>query len=148
MRVTELQAGLRQQNATGGGETEGEAFDTRGLLVLERNYLEVYPFERWNDRELSREFRVGDRFDVRVDLLVGETEPPSLLTESDLIGLMEKYEIGTDATHADHIETIKTRQYVGAVRVGGRDCLVPGQLGMALIDVRSNSARFYSTQDF
>ena len=34
---------------------------------------------------------------------------------------------GTDATHAEHIETIKNRNYVG-VRPDGR--LVPGQLGM------------------
>jgi hypothetical protein len=83
--------------------SEGELlFDTLVLdyilLVLERNYLEVYPYERCNDREMPPEFRLGDRFDVRVELIVGETEPRSLLKEADLISLMEKYEIGTDAT--------------------------------------------------
>ena len=38
---------------------------------------------------------------------------------------------GTDATHAEHIETIKSRSYVG-VRQDGR--LVPGQLGMGLVE--------------
>ena len=38
---------------------------------------------------------------------------------------------GTDATHAEHIETIKSRNYVG-VRHDGR--LVPGQLGMGLVE--------------
>lgn len=38
---------------------------------------------------------------------------------------------GTDATHAEHIETIKSRSYVG-VRPDGR--LVPGQLGMGLVE--------------
>lgn len=38
---------------------------------------------------------------------------------------------GTDATHAEHIETIKTRNYVG-VRPDGR--FVPGQLGMGLVE--------------
>ena len=38
---------------------------------------------------------------------------------------------GTDATHAEHIETIKSRMYVG-VRQDGR--LVPGQLGMGLVE--------------
>ena len=38
---------------------------------------------------------------------------------------------GTDATHAEHIETIKSRNYVG-VRDDG--CFVPGELGMGLVD--------------
>ena len=38
---------------------------------------------------------------------------------------------GTDATHADHIETIKSRMYVG-LRPDNR--FVPGQLGMGLVE--------------
>ncbi len=38
---------------------------------------------------------------------------------------------GTDATHAEHIETIKSRLYVG-VRDDGR--FVPGELGMGLVE--------------
>lgn len=36
---------------------------------------------------------------------------------------MDKHGIGTDATHADHIETVKQRQYIG---VTDNDKLVPG----------------------
>jgi DNA topoisomerase-3 len=61
----------------------------------------------------------------------GETSPPSLLTEADLISLMDKHGIGTDATHAEHIETIKTRLYVG-LRDDGR--FLPGELGMGLVE--------------
>ena len=39
--------------------------------------------------------------------------------------------IGTDATHAEHIETIKTRNYVGVQPDGG---FVPGELGMGLVE--------------
>lgn len=39
--------------------------------------------------------------------------------------------LGTDATHAEHIETIKTRMYIG-VNNDGR--FVPGQLGMGLVE--------------
>ena len=60
----------------------------------------------------------------------GETSPPNLLSEADLIALMEKHGIGTDATHAEHIETIKTRQYVG-VQNDGR--FLPCSLGMGLV---------------
>ena len=37
----------------------------------------------------------------------------------------------TDATHADHIETVKQRDYIG---VQGNGKLVPGLLGMALCE--------------
>jgi DNA topoisomerase-3 len=60
----------------------------------------------------------------------GETSPPQLLSEADLISLMEKHGIGTDATHADHIETIKTRQYAG---VQGDGRFLPCSLGMGLV---------------
>lgn len=53
-----------------------------------------------------------------------------MLTEADLISLMEKHGIGTDATHADHINTIKERGYIGS----HDQFLVPGNLGMGLVE--------------
>lgn len=43
---------------------------------------------------------------------------------------MEKHGIGTDATHAEHIETIKTRMYAG---VQGDGRFLPRSLGMGLV---------------
>lgn len=59
-----------------------------------------------------------------------ETCPPQLLTEADLITLMDKHGIGTDATHAEHIDTIKSRQYVGLM---DEKHLIPGKLGIGLV---------------
>ena len=53
-----------------------------------------------------------------------------LLSEADLISLMEKHGSGTDATHAEHIETIKSREYAGA-QADGR--FLPCPLGMGLV---------------
>lgn len=39
---------------------------------------------------------------------------------------------GTDATHAEHIEKIKERMYVGLRPGDGR--FVPGELGMGLVE--------------
>ena len=66
-----------------------------------------------------------------IDMVEGRTEPPSLLAEADLIALMEKEGIGTDATHAENIEKIKSRNYDG-VQADGK--FSPGKLGMGLVN--------------
>lgn len=92
--------------------------------------MEVYIYEKWTDKELPH-FQEGEIFrPTRIEMVESQTSPPNLLTEADLIALMEKHGIGTDATHAEHIETIKQRMYVG-VQEGK---FVPGQLGMGLVE--------------
>lgn len=39
--------------------------------------------------------------------------------------------VGTDATHAEHIETIKSRMYVGLT---DDQRFLPGELGMGLVE--------------
>jgi DNA topoisomerase-3 len=52
----------------------------------------------------------------------GMTQAPSLLSEADLIALMDSHGIGTDATIAQHIQTLLTRQYAEKrVRFGSMD---------------------------
>ncbi|CAB4066460.1 TOP3 [Lepeophtheirus salmonis] len=111
-------------------DINGEKFIGHGLTILERNYLKVYPYERWSDKEILN-YEVIEEFEpTSIDLVAGSTSPPNLLTEADLISLMDKHGIGTDATHAEHIETIKNRNYVGLQD----NRFVPGQLGIALCD--------------
>ena len=109
----------------------GERFTAKGLAITAKNYLDVYPYDKWCDKSLPV-YRTGDTFmPTSIDMVEGETEPPSLLSEADLIALMEKHGIGTDATHAEHIDRIKTRRYIG-VQPDGK--FVPGELGMGLVD--------------
>ena len=45
-------------------------------------------------------------------LNTGNTTPPPFLSESELITLMDKHGIGTDATIAEHIKTIQERYFL------------------------------------
>ncbi|KAK1129739.1 hypothetical protein K0M31_019453 [Melipona bicolor] len=108
----------------------GEKFGANGLQIIEKNYLNVYIYEKWSNKEIHI-YQEGQAFQpTSIDMVQEETCPPRLLTEADLISLMDKYGIGTDATHAEHIDTIKSRQYVGLT--DGK-YLIPGKLGIGLV---------------
>ncbi|GFT86693.1 DNA topoisomerase 3-alpha [Trichonephila clavipes] len=112
-------------------DINNERFAVNGLMITARNYLDVYPYDKWNAKVIG-EYSLNEIFEpTAVEMDEGETTAPNLLTEADLIGLMEKHGIGTDATHAEHIETIKSRLYVG-LNEGGR--FIPGELGMGLVE--------------
>ena len=97
-----------------------EAFSTSGLTVLERNYLDVYPYDKWTSTQELPQFREGEIFEpTEARLHEGKTGPPGYLTEPELIALMDANGIGTDATMAEHISKIKERKYVQIRRGGG-----------------------------
>lgn len=98
-----------------------ESFHAHGVIVLERNYLDVYPYENWTDSAELPKFTVGERFaPTEANMTEGKTTPPGYLTEADLIALMDANGIGTDATMAEHIEKIQTREYVQVVERAGQ----------------------------
>ncbi|KAL5473608.1 hypothetical protein EMCRGX_G028112 [Ephydatia muelleri] len=109
----------------------GERFSAQGLMIIAKNYLNVFPYDRWSAKTIPT-YQLHSTFQpTSIEMMDGQTTPPPLLKEADLIALMEKHGIGTDATHAEHIETIKSRNYVGVLPDGG---LVPGELGMGLVE--------------
>jgi len=75
----------------------------------------------------------GNKFiphDIMFETKENETKAPKHLTESELLGLMDKHAIGTDASMATHIQTIIDRHYV-EVKEGRR--LVPTKLGCSMV---------------
>ncbi|KAG9248104.1 DNA topoisomeras-like protein III [Calycina marina] len=97
-----------------------ENFHTHGVIVLERNYLDVYPYHSWNNTVMLPNFTLGERFEPTEAMITdGQTSAPSYLTEADLISLMDANGIGTDATMAEHIAKIKEREYVFTRARGG-----------------------------
>lgn len=123
-----------------GRETEltlriaSEEFMAKGLMILERNWLDIYqPWEKWHtgQGELPRA-RVGSRI-VPTSLVMneGQTSPPQLISEVELIALMDRNGIGTDATIAQHITTICERKYA---EKDGNQRFNPTKLGIALVE--------------
>ncbi|THH02191.1 hypothetical protein EW145_g6782 [Phellinidium pouzarii] len=112
----------------------GEYFSASGLIVIVRNYLEVYTYDKWTGRYLPH-FEEGEEFMPSVcELREGQTSRPNLLTEADLVGLMDKNGIGTDATIAQHIQTVVDRGYVLERMEGATKYLVPSTLGIGLVE--------------
>lgn len=101
-----------------------------GLTLQEKGYLEAADWEGFEHSELG-EHQVGERFAISgSNIIECETEPPGFISESELLGLMEKYGIGTDASMASHINNICEREYV---TVGAGRKLIPTSLGIALV---------------
>ncbi|GMR36093.1 hypothetical protein PMAYCL1PPCAC_06288, partial [Pristionchus mayeri] len=74
----------------------------------------------------------GEQMRLRsAEVVDRQTLPPSYLTESELISMMEHHGIGTDASIPVHINTICQRNYVKVDTASRR--LVPTQLGVCLI---------------
>ena len=60
----------------------------------------------------------------------GETKPPQLLSEADLITKMDQNGIGTDATIHEHIKTVQERQYA----VKQNQNFLPTPVGVSLVE--------------
>ncbi|EEA27641.1 DNA topoisomerase [Talaromyces marneffei ATCC 18224] len=138
-----------------------EYFHAKGLIVLERNYLDIYVYDKWESSTQLPHFEVDEVFEpTEAKITEGKTTPPTYLTEPELIALMDANGIGTDATMAEHINKIKERQYVAARphtgggnnEAGGRGRgrgraaasntgvqeLIPTRLGVALVEGYDN----------
>ncbi|GAA5979660.1 hypothetical protein JCM5350_003800 [Sporobolomyces pararoseus] len=114
-------------------EIAGEHFTAKGLIVRERNYLDVYIYDKWQGNYLP-DFQVGEQFEPdELELKEGTTTQPNLLTEADLVSLMDKNGIGTDATIAEHIAKIIDREYVMKQKEGAVEYLLPSTLGIGLV---------------
>ncbi|CAI2384895.1 unnamed protein product [Moneuplotes crassus] len=108
-----------------------ELFSSKGITILQKNYLEVYPFEKWGE-SIIPQYKVGETF-VPTSYMMEEsqTSSPKLLTESDLISMMDKNGIGTDATIHEHIQTIQDRKYA----IKDKSELKPTPIGVSLVEM-------------
>lgn len=112
-----------------------EFFTASGLMVTERNYLDVFIYRKWESSKQLPPFVEGSEIKVSSGLMKdGETSPPKHMTEFELIALMDANGIGTDATIADHIEKIIGRGYAAKQKQASVEVILPSPLGMGLIE--------------
>lgn len=106
----------------------GVKFETYGSKVIKQGYFEIYPFERVKERPLPKVLKGTLVYLTKLDILKKKTEPPPYLSESELLKLMKRYGIGTDATMQEHIHTnIKRKYFI----VKGKRC-IPTPLGKTI----------------
>jgi DNA topoisomerase-3 len=75
-------------------------------MIREYNWLDIYPYEKWTEGTLP-EYNKGEKFrPSKFEFKESTTSSPKLLSENELITLMDKNGIGTDATIHEHIKTI------------------------------------------
>lgn len=122
----------------------GEVFTATGLMITERNYLDIYTYDKWTGNRVPK-FAIGDRFQPRTLMMTsGMTSPPPPISESDLISEMDKNGIGTDATIAEHIKTIQKREYAYK---DPQNRFIPTKLGLALVEAY-NSMGYQLTKPY
>lgn len=107
----------------------GEGFHLKGLTVIDRGFLDIYPYVKWEGNVVPN-FQPGERIKpTEIKMREGLTTAPLLLTEADLIKRMSETGIGTDATIAEHIKKILDREYARKIN----NFFEPLPLGLALV---------------
>ena len=88
-----------------------EFFKTKGLIIEDKGYLEIYTFDYWTNSYVPNFVEGENVIPESLNMEKGVTTPPNFLTEAELIGLMDKNGIGTDATIHEHIKHVQDRGY-------------------------------------
>lgn len=110
---------------------EQEAFSFTGKAVTNPGFTSVMDWQAISSDERMPHCQQHDSYQIaEVKLEERQTSPPDYLTESELISLMEKHCIGTDASISVHINNICERNYVQVL--SGRK-LQPTPLGIVLV---------------
>ncbi|SCV04784.1 LAMI_0H19086g1_1 [Lachancea mirantina] len=111
-----------------------EQFTANGLVVLERNFMDIYFWAKWETTKQLPALTVGQEIQLSSHVMKdGKTSPPNQMTEAELILLMDANGIGTDATIAEHIEKIQQREYITKKKINKQTYLIPTILGISLV---------------
>jgi len=102
-----------------------------GSRISKHGFFEILPYMKPSEKPLPKMMPGQKLKIVKIELREEETRPPSRLTEAELLEILERWNIGTDATRATYPDLITSRGY--AIR--RRKTLYPTPLGIKLIEV-------------
>jgi len=106
-----------------------------GRYIIDEGFYDAFPFFKPKDLSQIPEVKPGEILPVlNVELVEKKTKPPSRLTESELLKLLEKNGIGTDATRHEYPSKIVSRGYADKKR----KTFILTQLGERLIQLLGN----------
>ncbi|XP_058448206.1 DNA topoisomerase 3-beta [Malaya genurostris] len=108
-----------------------EQFTNTSSVLIDPGFTKVMTWQAMGKNEIINPFSLNEKVKINdIRLVESQTAPPDYLTESELISLMEKHGIGTDASIPVHINNICQRNYV---TIGGGRTLTPTNLGIVLV---------------
>eukprot|EP00039_Didymoeca_costata_P016971 m.310406 g.310406 ORF g.310406 m.310406 type:complete len:847 (-) comp16476_c2_seq4:74-2614(-) len=108
-----------------------ENFTSTGKIVTKLGFAAVMHWLAPQVDEITRDVNEGEELEIaQAKVVEKETSPPGYLTESELISLMEKHGIGTDASIPVHVNNICERNFVS---IGANRTMVPTNLGIVLV---------------
>jgi DNA topoisomerase-1 len=110
-------------------EAGSETYFVRGSVVVDPGYAAIYTYARSPDEEIPK-LQEGQSLDLDGDpwIVDKETQPPSRISQSKLIEMMEERGLGTKATRADIIQKLFDRGYVYA------NPPIPSETGIAMYE--------------
>lgn len=108
-------------------------FITKGLVEINKGWKSVYKDSNSDEKEdddIKSKINEGETYNVDESLLLSsKTKKPPTCNSTSVLGFMEKYNIGTEATRAEIIKTLVGKEYV--IRDGVK--LISTDLGKDLI---------------
>ena len=126
-----LSKDLKYKTTTTKLKINSETFSYTTQILVDPGFTRIMTWQAFNKNEQQLQFTENEVIKIKdLKLCEGQTGPPDYLTESELITLMEKHGIGTDASIPVHINNICQRNYV---TVGSGRRLIPTTLGIVLV---------------
>jgi len=107
-----LYTDAKTENVTVLMEGQKEEFVSRGQVILDAGWKEVYPYSKLSEVILPT-LKKDDKVVVeKIQMTQKETQPPGRYSEGSLIKLMEKNNLGTKSTRPAIIQKLYFRKYI------------------------------------
>jgi DNA topoisomerase I len=124
-----LYTDARTENVSVLMEEKEEQFIARGQIILSLGWKSIYTYSKLSEVILPK-LEKGDEVKVnKLNLAEKETQPPSHYSQSSLIKLMEKNNLGTKSTRPNIIQKLYYRNYIS-----GNKSIEASEIAIAVIN--------------